>query len=596
MMMQLDIFETPVQAEVKPVRMQMQEETLDEKIGRAVKAIRTLFQQSLAVSISFSGGKDSSALMHLTMEAAIASQAAGEAPHVVVFSSDTGVENPEVALLLRREHDKIRSHLTLYGIQHEVLLTQPSLAASWPVRVLSGSKLPSFPGNSHDCAVDFKVKPIRSARNAVFNALGKERTVTLIGTRFEESAERSRNMTQRGELAHTPYLNDEGEKVLSPIAFWTTDDVWELIGLVRAGVVSSYSDFEETFKLYADAGGTSCAVVSDAITEGIKKARGGCGARFGCYVCVAVGNDTSLDTMIETDERYSYMSGLNRLRNVIAKTRWDYSKRYWVQRSIDEQGNMKIQPDCYSPAFLLELFRYSASLDYAERRAAARLGIAPRFQLLSAETVVVIDALWSLNGYHAPHTALLEWLDISKGRAFYEVPDIAKEESAERKPLPKAIAYPVGKTWDGEVPAMFTGMRDALSTFADCRETRETNDGRTVLELETSKRMEVDVESLCMALDFEWDGILKRHNEKPTDWTAGYRFWTTYGTLVLSASQTTEHDDMLRRTDWRAKNGFLGEAGNIRAQALWMAAAKGPDDSAGQRLAQQLVLDAEVVG
>lgn len=559
-----------------PVRgLPRHEDSLEHKTQSAIAAIRALFQQGRVVTVAFSGGKDSSVLMHLTLEAAKEAQAAGEKPVVMVFSSDTQVENPEVALLLRKEHDKIRRALTAHGIRHEIVLTEPLLARSWAVRILSGTKLPSFPGGSHECAVDFKVVPMRTARGRAFKEWGKDKVCILIGTRFSESEERAQKMAERGELAHTPYVNEEGEHVMSPLAFWSTDDVWETIGLVRAGVLPSYSDFEETFKLYADAGGTSCAVVSDAITEGMKKARGGCGARFGCYVCVAVANDNSLDTMIETDPQYQYMAGLNRLRNLLADTRYDFSKRYWIQRSINANGDMQIQPDCYSPAFLLDLFRYACSLDVQEQRAARRLGIPPRFRLVSDEAMVVIDALWSLNGYHPPHTALLEWLAIQEGKAFYPVPKLDKGDIVKPQPVPRPLAYPAGATWDGEAYQAFTGFRDLGAVFArECYATRPDStglrtltDGRTVLDLESERRMSVSLESLYLVLDFEMAEIQERHAAPPERWSDGYRFWVSYGTLALSGSQVLEHDDMLRRTQWRARHGFLGEQGNLKAQA-----------------------------
>lgn len=548
----------------------LKQESLEDKVLKATTAILALFEKRQIVCVSFSGGKDSSVLMHLVLEAAKKAQQLGYQPRVEVFSSDTRVENPEIAQLLRREHLKIQTAFQALGIDSAIHLTQPSLATSWAVRILSGNKLPSFPGSTHDCAMDFKVSPIRSARKQAFKRLGKSNIVTLIGTRFEESAERSRNMIERGELAHTPYINEEQEQVMSPIAFWTSDDVWELIGLIRVGMVGSYSDFEDTFKLYADAGGTSCAVVSDAITEGVKKARGGCGARFGCYVCVAVANDASLDTMIETDDKYAYMKGLNQLRTLLVKTRWDFSKRYWVQRSIGSDGCIQLQPDCYSPAFLLELFRYCASLDKLEQRAAAKARIAPRFQILDEGTVVAIDALWSLNGMHPAHTALLEWLAIMQGLRLYAIPNSTDIVDAPRTAVPTALRYPVGDTWEGSDFSLFGGMRDAMTAFSDCTETIESNDGRSLLVIETEKRMDVDMESFYLAIEFELDKIEARHEESKRTgcWTTGYQFWVQYGTLILSPTQVAEHDMFLRRTAWRVQQGLQGEQGNLIAQQM----------------------------
>lgn len=546
---------------------QFQDQSVEHLTETAVSAVYRLFAQGKAVSVSFSGGKDSSVLMHVCLQAALRAKAASLSPYLVVLSSDTGVENPEVAWLLRQEHQKIKDCLTSAGIKHRVMLTRPSLATSWPVRILGGNKLPSFPGQGHDCSVDFKVNPISKARKSLFKAHGLAAVVTVIGTRFDESAQRARAMTERGELAHAPYINDAGEHVMSPLAFWTTDDVWELIGLIKAGIVSSYSDFEDTFRLYADAGGTSCAVVSDAITEGVKKARKGCGARFGCYTCV-VANDNSLEAMIDGDPRYDYMRGLNNFRNLIAKSRWDFSKRYWVQRTIGAAGNIKLQPDCFSPAFILELFRYAATLDANEAKAASRLKIKPRFQILGVAEVVAIDAIWSLNGFHPPHTALLEWLDIMDGHKAYPMPSAASMIESPKATVPAAIEVVVGSTWDGERYDALGGMYSTSKALADCVDVRSMADGRVLPDLDSEDQMTVDHESFWLALEFEMPEIKRRNRAAAGDYTDGYRFWTSYGTLGLSAMQQSEHDKILRRTAWKAKHGFIGEEGNTRAKAI----------------------------
>lgn len=540
----------------------------EQRCRKAIEAVRSLFSQGKTACVSFSAGKDSSAVMHLTVEAAREAKANGENPRVVVLSSDTGVENPELALLLRKEHAKLKRALARENIPHDVIMTHPSLASSWAVRVLGGNKLPSFPGASHECAIDFKVEPMRKARNALFRRAGKDAVVTLLGTRYDESVARAHAMAARQEVGHRPYRNSNGELVMSPLAFWTSDDVWELLGLARSGAVTSYSDFADTFRLYADAGGTSCAVVSDAITEGVKAARGGCGARFGCYTCVAISGDRSLSTMVESDPRYAYMAGLGRLRDHIASARYDFTKRYWVHRGIGERG-VKLEPDCFSPGFLLELFRYAATLDYEERQAARRAGHRPRFQLLTAEAVVVIDALWSLNGFHPPHTALLEWRSISDGKTRFPVPVLRTSGSIAQRRMPKAVWLPTDATWDGPRHELAGGFLDAETMLANpCVSVETRADGRTIPARHTERRMEVDIESLEMALDFEWDAIMERHRVAAGDWTSGYRFWTEYGTLSLTSAQAGEHDKILRRTAWRARNGFLGEAGNRKAQTM----------------------------
>ncbi|WP_366820712.1 hypothetical protein [Ottowia sp.] len=108
-------------------------------------------------------------------------------------------------------------------------------------------------------------------------------------------------MKARGDRADTPNRNKDGDLVLSPIAWWSTEDVWEYVGYVNSGLWEGFSDFKEVMRIYADGGGTSCAVVSDSIFEGgAKRKKGGCGQRFGCHSC-QLAFDASLSTMVETD-------------------------------------------------------------------------------------------------------------------------------------------------------------------------------------------------------------------------------------------------------------------------------------------------------
>lgn len=535
----------------------------------AIEAIFALFQLGKVVCVAFSGGKDSSVLMHLTIVAAKRAKAAGHSPVVIVTSSDTGVENPEVSQLLKSEHRKISAALRAAEIDFEMVVARPTLATSWLVRILGGNKLPTFPGQGADCSVFLKIQPMERERKRLCKERGIESMVTLLGTRFDESQHRQDAMRKRGEMAHKPYLNAKGELLMSPIAFFELDHIWELVGQVRAGQIESYTDFDAMFTLYADSGGTSCAVVSDAITEGLKAAREGCGARTGCWNCVRVERDTSLENMINMDSRYEYMRGLNKLRNLIAHYRWDFSRRYWVMRSVDASGNVRLTPDCYSPAYLLELFRYAATLDAQEKALARKLKISPRFEILRVEEVVAIDAMWSLNGFHKPHTALLEWMAISDGHTEYPVPDVSALDPIQQLRVNHLTEIHVeGGNWDGDEQRQFTGLRNIDVILADCLETRVLNDGREVQMLPTNSVMHVDLESYAMAFDFEIDEIKKRHESPGTDWTDGYRFWVRYGTLSLSPQQVAEHDAILRRTNWRARHGFLGEEGNQRAQQL----------------------------
>ncbi len=240
----------------------------------------------------------------------------------------------------------------------------------------------SVNANSRNCSVDYKVTPITRLLKKTFKYLDKisdHKPVSVIGTRFEESDSRKNRMLDRGEEDLKPWEGKDGGLFISPIAHWDMGDVWEYLGACRAGNIASYSRFEETFRIYADATQSSCAVVADMSLGEQAKSRA-CGARHGCWSCVAVGSDKSLISMVENDERYHYMKGLNKLQKFLLNTKKDWSRRSFLCKKVNEQGYIKIQPDVYSGAMREELLRYALTLDAQEIEASQALGVAPSFR------------------------------------------------------------------------------------------------------------------------------------------------------------------------------------------------------------------------
>ena len=144
-------------------------------------------------------------------------------------------------------------------------------------------------------------------------------------------------------------------------------------------------------RIYADAGGTSCAVVSDAILEGLSGKRAGrCGARTGCFVCLQ-SYDKSLKTMVETDERYHYARGLVRYNEYLRAIRYDWNRRCWVGRTVSE-GFLCVQPDTFHPGEVRRQARMLMQLDYDEYLRSQRVGEEVRFSIVPLEMLITIDA------------------------------------------------------------------------------------------------------------------------------------------------------------------------------------------------------------
>lgn len=363
--MQSELFEQPSAGSEQPAGQAMgaviplRRET---PVQRAMRRIRSVMEQGLAPVIAFSSGKDSSSLANLVLNTAREMKEKGFKPMpILVVHSNTGVEQPEIAQLAKDELAKMRTFAKKHGLEVEVRIGQPTLSASFPVRVIGGRGLPSFPDSRADCSTDWKVAVNTRLIDQAYKDLSKREdvkdVVVMTGVRQDESIARDQRIKKRGEVAEGVWENDAGKLRASPILDFTVDDVWEYLGYCAAGVEESYSDFSDVMRIYAAAGGSSCVVVADMQSANRKSA---CGARFGCWACSRVATDRSMDNLIESDQaRYSYLRPLAALRNFISNTQYDWSRRQFVGRTVDNEGFIAIGADTYSPAMLVELLRYT---------------------------------------------------------------------------------------------------------------------------------------------------------------------------------------------------------------------------------------------
>ena len=554
------------------------------KFNEAIDRIEQLFILGTPLFLGFSGGKDSSLLLALTLIAARNAKEKGATPYLVTMNSDTGVENAEITTYLKTESKKITAYAKQHGINLEYHTAYPVLNDTWAVSIISGRKLPSFPTTNGDCAISLKVKPMNSLRRKLMKETAEtfnQEVVTLVGTRLSESSARATKMKNRNETHLSATRNKDGDWVYPVIANFETEDVWEFIGLVRSNLVETYSDFDDLTRIYASAGNTSCAVVSDAITEGLKTQRGSCSARTGCMICEKVAKDSSLEAMIESDaDRYGYMTAPNQLRNFIANTQWDLSRRNWVGKTINQEGQIAIRPDTYSPAMCLELLRYALTIDVQEREQAYMLGLdEARFELVPIDALVAIDAIWSLQGLHKPFQAMMTYFDIVEKGQRYPVPDIAIHL---RQAIPTARYISVPDKHK-EAISVFDGLRDPLlEIHADshCMSTRTTGKGKTVMDVEQESSFTVDVEGVFLAIEFERDTMTRIHRSTGdgSRLTQGYKWWARMGTISLSPQQVSIHDDILKRTVIKEALGIAGP--NVtKEQLLAMSDAPSPPKS-----------------
>lgn len=271
--------------------------------------------------VAYSGGKDSTLVLQLVYELTCSLDKERRKP-VFVITSDTRVEAPNVESYLEQRIKEIREHAAANELPIHAELAQPTNEQSFWFNLI-GKGYPPPTRWFRWCTSKMKIKPVQTAIENVIAEYGS--VILLLGSRSTESSQRSHSMGKR-ELSSRK-LNAHGEipnaLVLSPIADWTSDDVWEYLFTNNPPPWGGSHDF--MLDLYRQANGGECPVVMDLNTPSCG------GSRFGCWTCTVVKADKSMESFIENGEEW--MKPLNDYRNWLKEIREDESRRSPVRRN-----------------------------------------------------------------------------------------------------------------------------------------------------------------------------------------------------------------------------------------------------------------------
>jgi DNA sulfur modification protein DndC len=470
--------------------------------------------------------------------------------------------------------DEMREHFEKHKLPIEVHLTHPSLASSFMVTTLGRGTLPRFPENSkhRQCAQDWKYAPAQKLA-AELQAKAIEQTgreiITVIGTRFDESTARKARMQKRGESAVTPVRGEDGELVLSLIAYWTLTDVWDTLEMLLEPESSPYQaaisqeSVHRLFALYQDSNDGVCGIVlGDA---GNKQP---CGARTGCFACTLTGDkDKSMESMLSV-EKYAYMRPLNDFRELLMATQFDMDTRELVGRTVSPAGFLPVGPDVYAFQFRRSMLRYLLSIDANERDRAAeteaaiatgrladtkenRLMASPTFELISLPQLALID--WHLsNHYEAEEAfpAVAIWYEVNCLGRRYSIPKTAK---APKITIPTRRWIKVAnfdhaapseglRSVDGE---MWNRYRHPDRIF----QSREIDGKKTTWFAETPQ-ISVDAEKACAFITCTYPTMAIECNHLPASESA--TFWLNEGIVSLPAGHAHRYQEISLRNRYFA--------------------------------------------
>ena len=273
----------------------MPEQELPDKVAAIRRELREEYTQphDRPWIVGFSGGKDSTLLLHLVVEMLLSLPPDQRHRRVYVLSNDTKVESPVYQAQVERVLDRIREGTAALDVPVEVVQTGPDPKSSFWVNLL-GRGYPAPNRNFRWCTDRMKIRPTTRFIREQVSATGE--VILLLGVRRAESQARSQRMDRYADKAGgrlSPHNDIANCLIFQAIKDLTTAEVWALLLTLRPPWGGSHKELR---KLYHDASGGECPFVVD------DSAAAGCGtgsARFGCWTCTVVEKDHSLDEMID---------------------------------------------------------------------------------------------------------------------------------------------------------------------------------------------------------------------------------------------------------------------------------------------------------
>ena len=242
--------------------------------------------------VAYSGGKDSTLLLHLAWEIAAAVPPGEPRRPIFVVSNDTLVESPLVIRHLRQSLSVIGAAARKADLPITIKITEPCIDQTFWVNVIGRGYIPPT-RNFRWCTDRMKIAPTNHLIEML--VLSHRRAVLLVGTRKSESQNRGRAMTERGVTATTlnPHSTIPNCRMFAPLADLHDDDVWKILMQRQPPWGGSHRDL---ITLYRNAGGGECPLI---LSKDDAPSCGTTSPRFGCWTCTVVQKDRSMRGLIE---------------------------------------------------------------------------------------------------------------------------------------------------------------------------------------------------------------------------------------------------------------------------------------------------------
>lgn len=334
--------------------------------------------------IGYSGGKDSSLLVSLVIEAVSRLPVTERKKKIFIVTSDTGVENPVVKRYMHTSSEKINEFSKVHNANIQADIIYPEVSQSfWSLVIGLGYPTPEPPGFRW-CTERLKILPMNKYTNAIIQKYGE--VILLLGVRKAESSTRRRSISSReieGKIL-IPHTDIAKAYVYNPLTEIENELVWEYL-LKDDGISSWGVNFKYLFSLYQGEYLSEEQSVIGQVDKDKIPVTGN--SRFGCWCCTIVKTDKSLQRFISNGA--TNLIPLRDFRDWLVSIRQDPNFRDNKRRNgkVYQKANGEYG---FGP------FKMSARQNILRRLLILQRDTG--FELITNDELKMIDTLWDLEG------------------------------------------------------------------------------------------------------------------------------------------------------------------------------------------------------
>lgn len=313
------------------------------KVRRAIEVTKqTILSSKVPFCLGYSGGKDSTVTLDITIKAMMEIAPDLRKHKVYVIYSDVMVEMPPVVSVINTQIARFEDYVKKHNLPFVFKRAQPEIKHRfYSLYFGTGYMLPRR--DNKVCVDRMKLLPQKKIMIETFTkvetneslfgdelatkkVMGSIEYIGIIGVRKAEGQDRKARIEKHAVTGAENMMELNGRLTLAPVSEWSSKDIWTYLYTQ----VGDWCDVEALSKIYAESSGqsdTECNTIIHGEDAAEKPACAHSG-RFGCNFCTVVGNsDKALQNLTKN---YDYMKPLKQFRDWL----YQYTFCSWDKRDL----------------------------------------------------------------------------------------------------------------------------------------------------------------------------------------------------------------------------------------------------------------------